>query len=123
MTPFSKFLLDIRQQRGLRQNQMANLLGFEQSYLSALECGHKAPPKKEKLDHLIQKLALIDVDASELRMAAKASAKTIKIPNKVKIQTQEMCHLLEEALPKISDKQVQIIRLALELSKQEAPKM
>lgn len=124
MTPFSKLLLDIRQQRGLRQNQMANLLGFEQSYLSALECGHKAPPKKDKLDHLIQKLELKDPDACELRLAAKASAKTIKIPNKVKVQTQEMCRLLEEVLPEISDKQVQIIKLALELSaRKEAPKM
>ena len=123
MTPFSKQLLEFRQQRGLRQNQMANLLGYEQSYLSALEGGHKAPPRKEKLDFLIKKLTLSEADEKKLRVAAKASSKTIKIPNKVKIQTQEMCYMLQEALPRITDAQVQIIRLALELSKREEVKM
>lgn len=124
MTPFSTFLIKFRQERGLRQNQMASLLGVEQSYLSALESGQKPPPRKVKLDYIAQKLELNETQTQDLALAAKISEKTIKIPKTVKLQTQEMCHLFQMVLPQISDKQVQIIRLALELSQcEEAPKM
>lgn len=126
ITPFSEQLKSIRIQRGLKQNQMAQQLGVEQSYLSALECGHKPPPKNQYLDHLIQKLGLDVEEAESLRRAAKKSTKTIKIPPNVKKQTQEMCLLLEETLPRISDSQVQVIKLVLEFSQEremEASKM
>ena len=119
MSPFSKLLVEIRQKRGLRQNQMANLLGLEQSYLSALECGHKPPPKNDKLNYLVNKLNLGEEQANSLRLAANWSARNINIPNTVSMQKLEMFDLLRDVLPKISDKQLQIIKLTLELSQTE----
>lgn len=39
MSPFSQFLHDLRMRRRLRQADLADLLGYEQSYISALEVG------------------------------------------------------------------------------------
>jgi len=47
MSPFAIYLRKLRLRRGLKQKEMAYLLGYEQSYLSALERSVKGPPKQE----------------------------------------------------------------------------
>ena len=37
MSPFSRLLAETRRRNGLRQIDLAELLGYEQTYLSALE--------------------------------------------------------------------------------------
>ena len=44
MSPFSQLLAETRRRHGLRQIDLAELLGYEQTYLSALEVGAKGPP-------------------------------------------------------------------------------
>jgi predicted transcriptional regulator len=44
MSPFSHFLHELRLQHQIRQSELAELLGYEQSYISALEVGIKGPP-------------------------------------------------------------------------------
>lgn len=47
MSPFSHFLHELRLRHQIRQAELAELLGYEQSYISALEIGAKGPPTEE----------------------------------------------------------------------------
>lgn len=124
-TPFSKTLRLQRQNRGLKQREMADLIGCEQSYLSALERAHKPPPQRTKLDFMIKKMELSNEEASQLRDAAEKTIRLIKIPQSANEDVREMCKLFEQTLPAISVVQVKLITLALTLPKieLEAPKM
>ncbi|MDP3744912.1 MAG: helix-turn-helix transcriptional regulator [Methylotenera sp.] len=44
MNPFSKILHELHTSRGLRQEELANLVSCNQKYISALETGAKPPP-------------------------------------------------------------------------------
>lgn len=124
-TQFSILLRRIRQQRAIKQCDMATLIGCEQSYLSALERAHKHPPQKEKLEFIIKKMELSELEASQLREAASNTIKLIKIPKTVGADIREMCKLFDQTLPAISIVQVKLITLVLTLPKNEleAPKM
>jgi predicted transcriptional regulator len=47
MSPFSHFLHTLRMRLEIRQAELAALVGYEQSYISALEVGLKGPPTEE----------------------------------------------------------------------------
>lgn len=42
MSPFSHFLHELRMRYDIRQVELAETMGYEQSYISALEVGIKA---------------------------------------------------------------------------------
>lgn len=58
---------------GIRQNELAELIGYEQTYISALEVGLKGPPTPEFVDKLVTKPQLAPVEVEEIRTATKAS--------------------------------------------------
>ena len=70
MSPFAKLLRDYRIKSGLRQKELADLLGYEQSYLSALELGLKGPPNREFAGQLIRVLELDEEEQITLREPA-----------------------------------------------------
>jgi transcriptional regulator with XRE-family HTH domain len=80
VTPFPRFLKQLRIKRNLRQNQLAYLLGYEQSYVSALERGVKGPPRADFIQRLIKGLSLDDVEQAQLGEAIKASRRHFSIP-------------------------------------------
>lgn len=81
MSPFSKLFRKIREKTGLRQKDLAERLGYEQSYLSAVEIGTKGPPTPEFVQKLISVLALNDDEAWQLWEATNASQRKIQIPS------------------------------------------
>jgi transcriptional regulator with XRE-family HTH domain len=46
VNPFSSLLKDLRVRRGLRQKEVANMLGYEQSYICSEESGKKGLPRE-----------------------------------------------------------------------------
>ena len=58
MSPFSHFLHELRLRLEIRQADLAKLVGYEQSYISALEVGLKGPPTQEFITRLIQAVAI-----------------------------------------------------------------
>ncbi|HEX5806423.1 MAG TPA: helix-turn-helix transcriptional regulator [Macromonas sp.] len=55
MSPFSLSLHDLRLRNGLRQAELAELMGYEQSYISALEVGLMSDDTvSEKLAKLVK---------------------------------------------------------------------
>lgn len=125
MSPFAIQLKKIRTERQLQQKTMAEIIGCEQSYLSALETDSKVPPQQEKLLQLVKKLNLSLEDEALLLMAAEKSRRSIRLPLKAQSQVFELCHKLENQLPTISAIQLELIGLALRINPKEmgAPKM
>lgn len=81
MSPFSILFRHTRDKSGLRQKDLAELLGYEQSYVSAVEIGTKGPPTPEFVQKLISVLALNEVEARQLWEAMDASQRKIQIPS------------------------------------------
>lgn len=81
MSPFSILFRHTRDKSGLRQKDLAELLGYEQSYVSAVEIGSKGPPTPEFVQKLISVLALNEDEARQLWEAMDASQRKIQIPS------------------------------------------
>ena len=81
MSPFSILFRHVREKSGLRQKDLAELLSYEQSYLSAIEIGSKGPPTPEFVQKLISVLALNEDEARQLWEAMEASQRKIQIPS------------------------------------------
>ncbi|VVD60758.1 helix-turn-helix domain-containing protein [Pandoraea cepalis] len=113
MSPFSQFLHDLRMRRDLRQADLAELLGYEQSYISALEVGLKGPPTNEFLDRLIQALDLSTSEQHDLRAVSHASQRKLVIEPDAPPDIYWLLTELRDKLPRISPSQVRIIREVL----------
>lgn len=113
MSPFARFLKTKRQSRAIRQNQLAGLLGYEPSYLSALERCAKGPPRREFIERLIRGLTLSDEEQHELQQAIKGSRRQFFLPANAHEQEYALMHLLEPQLGKLHPLQVQLITLIL----------
>jgi len=79
MSPFSQLLHDLRVRHGLRQAELADRIGYEQSYISALEVGLKGPPTEEFLDRVANAMSLGDEERHQLWVAAQASQRKLVI--------------------------------------------
>lgn len=73
MSPFSELLYRLRCRHDVRQAELAAKLGYEQSYISALEIGLKGPPTDEFLERLSAALPLTSDERGELRTAVEES--------------------------------------------------
>lgn len=56
MSPFARQLHELRLRHGIRQNELAELIGYDQTYISALEVGLKGPPTPEFVDKVVATL-------------------------------------------------------------------
>lgn len=116
MSPFSKFLVQIRKNRGLGQGQLARLLGYEQSYISALERSKKGPPRQDFIDRLIRGLGFTDDEKSELANALEKSRRQVRLPCSASFDEYRLIHELEPRLGQLSPAQIEIIRQVLNLT-------
>lgn len=79
MSPFSHFLHELRIRLEIRQAELAELVGYEQSYISALEVGLKGPPTQEFITRLIKALSLSPAEQRLLHDAVDASQRKLVI--------------------------------------------
>lgn len=115
MSPFSIFLRQIRIKHGYRQKELAELLGYEPSYVSALERCKKGLPKKDFVNRLITKLELDEAELEELNQAVAKSRRQILLPLNASQDEYELLSELESQLGHLNPLQVQLMRLALTL--------
>ncbi len=73
MTPFGKYLRQLRSDRGISQKDMAAGIGVTAAYLSALEHGHRGKPSWVLLQRIVGFLNIIWDDADHLQVLAKLS--------------------------------------------------
>lgn len=112
MSPFAHLLQQLRVERNLRQAELAELVGYDQTYISALEVGLKGPPPFNLVERLQQALGLSDDETRALTDAIGASRRRYVIePGDTDIH-QDVYLLLRDLwarLPELTATQVRIL--------------
>lgn len=79
MTPFGTKIRALRDEKGVKQADMAAALGVSAAYLSALEHGKKGAPSWAFIQKIIQYFGLIWDDAEDLKELAHLSKPKVTI--------------------------------------------
>jgi len=95
---------------GMRQGDLAEAMGYEQTYISALEIGSKGPPTDEFIERAITALQLGDAEQADLRSAAAASERRINLRNDMPEALFWMVSELRDHLETLHPAQVTLIR-------------
>lgn len=115
MTPFGTYLEHLRRKRRIQQKQLADLIGINPCYVSALERGRKGPPSTAVLRRLIKNLNLSRNEQERLWHSVELSEMTFRLPDGMSQDEFEMVHDLKSHLGTLSGDQVLIIRKVLGL--------
>lgn len=115
MSPFARQLHEIRMRHGIRQNELAELIGYDQTYISALEVGLKGPPTMEFVEKLVSTLPLTSAEENELRTAAKASDRKLILDPDAHPDVYWMLDALRQKLDGLHPAQARLIRELLNL--------
>lgn len=110
MSPFSEFLHNIRVRHGLRQADLAKRIGYEQSYISALEVGLKGPPTDEFVERLAVALELTEEEQAKLRAAVQASQRKLVIEADAAPDVYWLLQDLRDEIQDLSPAQIRVIR-------------
>lgn len=110
MSPFSQFLHDLRLRNNLRQSELAEVLGYEQSYISALEVGLKGPPTDEFIERLIKVLSISQTEQDQLRNVARASQRKLVIDLDAPPDIYWLLKDLRDEVKRLSPVQIRVIR-------------
>jgi transcriptional regulator with XRE-family HTH domain len=117
MSPFSTVFRDLRVFCGLRQVEFAAQLGYEQSYISAIELGTKGPPTSDFIERLVQRLNLDDEWQKRLLDALDESHRKIVLHNEAPEELYKMFNELRRQLENLQPAQVELMQMALRLPK------
>jgi transcriptional regulator with XRE-family HTH domain len=102
--------------RRVRQVDLAERIGYEQSYISALEAGLKGPPTPEFLERLVKGLELPEDEERELREAAEASQRKLVIEPDTPQDVYWLLSRLRTKLNVLTPAQVRVINEVLDMS-------
>jgi len=116
MSPFSKLFRHVRDKSGLRQKDRAERLGYEQSYVSAIEIGSKGPPTLEFVQQLLTVLALNEAEARQMWEAMEASQRKIQIPSDAPENVFLLGNELRKQIDHLHPSQVEAMLAILRLS-------
>lgn len=95
---------------GIRQSELAALIEYDQTYISALEVGLKGPPPADFVDRIIAALNLSELEQEDMRAAAAASQRKLVIDRDTPEEVYWMLAALRERLPHLHPAQVRMIR-------------
>lgn len=115
MSPFGFLLNELRLESGLRQAELAERMGYEQTYLSALEVGAKGPPTKQFVERLIYVLGLDDVMAARVFEAWEDSHRHFEIPADASRATYTTLNQLRRKIGQLHPAQLELIRMAVHM--------
>ncbi|WP_211444881.1 helix-turn-helix domain-containing protein [Collimonas humicola] len=115
MSPFSITFRELRIFSGLRQAEFAAQLGYEQSYISAIELGTKGPPTVDFVARLIHRFELDEEWKNRLLDALEVSHRKIVLPSEASEELYKMFNELRRQLDKLHPAQVELMQVALRL--------
>lgn len=115
MSPMSKLIVELRKKRGMRQTDLANAVGYEQSYLSALEMSTKGPPTPEFINKLIKALSLTQEEQDQLKLAILKSDRKFVLPTNSPEELYELCYELRQVVDQVLPSQIEMILKVLRL--------
>jgi transcriptional regulator with XRE-family HTH domain len=103
---------------GIRQTDLAKRIGYEQTYLSAIENGTKGPPNEELVERLIQVLELGEHEQAKLKLAVHESKKKYALTSDMPADIFKMVSELWDALDTLHPAQIQMIRTVTRFKEQ-----
>lgn len=109
MSPFAHLLHKLRMRFGVRQNELAELIGYDQTYISALEIGAKGPPPAEFVRRFSAALNLTEIEQRELHSAVAASHPKLVIDRDAPQEVFWMLARLRDRLPHLHPAQIRMI--------------
>jgi len=115
MNPAAILIKRFRLDRALSQKEAALLLGYEQSFLSAIEGSCKDVPEKYFVNKLIQKYQLSLEEQKLLYDAISRSNRKLIIPLKSSETVYDLIYRMNEQIDRLSDRQIKLIDIALEI--------
>ena len=115
MSPLAKFIVDMRKKKGMRQKDLADAIGYEQSYISALEVSTKGPPTREFINKLVKALNLEQEEQNQLEAAIKRSDRKFVIPANAPETLYELCYELRQVIDQVLPSQVEMMLNVLRL--------
>lgn len=116
MTPFGEYLEHLRRSRYLQQKQLADVMGINPCYVSALEKGRKGPPSKQVLQKLVENLNLTQEEEHGLWHSVELSDLNLRLPANMSTQEFEFLYDLRKNLGQLSQNQLVIMQTALKMS-------
>ncbi|MGZ5043206.1 MAG: helix-turn-helix domain-containing protein [Methylobacter sp.] len=123
MSPFAQCLIMIRSRYGIRQSELAALVGYEQSYISALEVGLKGPPTLEFVERLNKALSLSADEKQTLHESLNASQRKFTIDLDAREDVYWMFKDLREYLSELSEAQIRVIREIIRFRDPQKPQV
>ena len=110
MTPFGRFMRNLRTEKGLLLKDVADLLEVTSAYISALEHGKKGAPSGLFISKLETALKLTQEQRTALRRAARDSTSSMQIPSKATPFAFETANAFARKLPNLSEQQLRKIK-------------
>ncbi|MCO1348078.1 helix-turn-helix domain-containing protein (plasmid) [Burkholderia vietnamiensis] len=118
-TPFAVFLRSLRLRAALSQTELAQKLGYEQAYLSALELGVK-PPSTEFLTRLRDCLSLTDADHEEMERELRDSPRRFAIPADLPTEEYRLYAELQRKVGRLLPTQIATLRAIVRMDEEMA---
>lgn len=115
MSPFAIAFRDLRVFCGMRQAEFATKLGYEQSYISAIELGSKGPPGDDFVSRLVEGLNLDEPWQNRLRDALDESQRRIVLPHGASEEVYRVFNELRRQIDTLRPVQLELMQLALRL--------
>lgn len=115
MSPFSLLLKEFRVSRGLKQIELAARLGYEPSYLSALERSEKGPPRQDFIRRLIRGLQLNEDEQNRLAVALRDSCRQVSLPARSSLLEYEFLKRLRPQLGSLHPLQLELLDIVLRI--------
>lgn len=94
----------------IRQADLAKRLGYEQSYISALEAGLKGPPTQDFIERLISALELTAVEQAELQASVEASQRKLTLDPAAPADLYYLFKDLRDKLDQLAPVHIRMIR-------------
>lgn len=115
VSPFADALRRVRFSKGLRQQDLADLMNCQRSYVSALESDLRQAPPEEFVGRLCAQLQLSASETRGLRQARIKSQRVFVVPTEVPPASFELVFDLFERLSRLSDPQLRALSAILEM--------
>ncbi len=110
MSPFSDYLISFRLSNEIPQGELADLMGCDQSFISALETGKRSRPSKAFVDKFVTVFDLTEAEILHLYAVFEASDNKIVLDPALSEDAFMMFHELRTNLANLAPIQVKLIR-------------
>lgn len=112
MTPFAQCFQALRRRHKIRQADLAKLLGYTASHVSAVALGIRAPTQ-EFIERIQAALPLSEAELEEMQRAASASRRGFLIEPGAPVEVYWLVERLRQNIGRLQPEQIKVIECVL----------